>query len=65
MGPKFGRKNIKAMKEINIEKLGSLEMIYLSNRIRFCRGDKGTLIVLSKIKSSTLSKNFKEFIKIF
>ena len=65
IGPKFGRKNIKAMKEINNEQLGWLEITYLSNRIRICRGDKGTLFVLRKIKSPTLFNNFKEFIKSF
>ena len=64
IGPKFGRKNIKAMKEINNEQLGWLEITFLSNRLRICRGDKGTLFVLRKIKSPTLFKNFKEFIKI-
>ena len=65
MGPKFGRKNIKAMKVINNEQLGWLEITYLSNRLRICRGDKGTLFVLRKINSPTLFKNFKEFIKNF
>ena len=63
MGPKFGRKNIKAMKEINNEQLGWLEITYLSNNLRICRGDKGTLFVLRKINSPTLFNNFKEFIK--
>ena len=65
IGPKFGRKNIKAMKEINKEQLGWLEITYLSDRLRICRGDKGTLFVLRKINSPTLFKNFEEFIKIF
>ena len=65
IGPKFGRKNIKAMKEINNEQLGWLEITYLSNSLRSCRGDKGTLFVLRKIKSPTLFNNFKEFIEIF
>ena len=65
IGPKFGRKNIKAMKEINNEQLGWLEITYLSNKLRICRGDKGTLFVLRKINSSTLFKNFKEFIKLY
>ena len=64
-GPKFGRKNIKAIKEIKNEQLGWLEITYLSNKLRICRGDKGTLFVLRKIKSSTLITNFKQFIKIF
>ena len=65
IGPKFGRINIKAMKEINNEQLGWLEITYLSNKLRICRGDKGTLFVLRKINSPTLFKNFKEFIKIY
>ena len=65
IGPKFGRKNIKAMKEINNEQLGWLEITYLSNRLRICRGDKGTLFVLRKLNSPTLFKNFKEFTNIF
>ena len=65
IGPKFGRKNIKAMKEINNEQSGWLEITYLSNNLRICRGDKGTLFVLRKINSPTLFKNFKEFIKIY
>ena len=65
IGPKFGIKNIKAMKEINYEQLGWLKITYLSNRLRICRGDKGTLFVLRKINSPTLFKTFKKFIKIF
>ena len=65
IGPKFGRKNINAMNEINNEQLGWLEITYLSNKLRICRGDKGTLFVLRKINSPTLFKNFEEFIKIF
>ena len=65
IGPKFGRKNIKAIKEINNEQLGWLDITYLSNKLRICRGDKGTLFVLRKINSQTLFKNFKEFIRAF
>ena len=65
IGPKFGRKNIKAMKEINNEQLGWLEITYLSNNLRICRGDKRTLFVLRKINSRALFNNFKEFIKVY
>ena len=65
IGPKLGRKNIKAMQEINNEQLGWLEITYLSNKLRICRGDKGTLFVLRKINSTTLFKNFQEFIKVY
>jgi len=37
------------IKEINNEQLGWLEITYLSNKLRVCRGDKGTLFVLRKI----------------
>jgi len=53
------------MKEINYEQLGWLKITYLSNRLRICRGDKGTLFVLRKINSPTLFATFKEFIRIF
>ena len=65
IGPKFGRKNIKAIKEINNDQIGWLEITYLSDKLRICRGDKGTLFVLRKINSPTLFNNFKEFIKIY
>ena len=65
IGPKFWRKKIKAMNEINNEKVGWLKITYLINRIRICRDDKRTLFVLKKINSPALFKNFKEFIKIF
>ena len=65
IGPKFGRKNIKAMKEINNEQLGWLEITYLSDNLRICRGDKGTLFILRKKNLPTLYKNFKEFMKIY
>ena len=65
IGPKYGRKNIKAMKEINNEQLGWLEITYLSNRLIICIGDKGALLVLRKINSPSLFKNFKEFIKMY
>ena len=65
IGPKFCRKNIKAMNEINNEKVGWSEITYLSNRLRICRGDKGHLFVLRKINSPILFNNFKEFLKSF
>ena len=63
IGPKFGRKKIKALNEISNEQKGWLEITYLSNRLRICRGDKGTLFVLRKTNQPTLFKDFMEFIK--
>ena len=65
IGPKFGRKKIKGMNNIINEQKGWLEITYLSNRLRICRGDKGTLFVLRKIDTPILFKKFKEFIKSF
>ena len=59
------KKNIKSIKEINNEQLGSLERTYLINRFGIRRADKGSLFVLRKINSPTLFKNLKEIIKIF
>ena len=63
IGPKFGRKKIKALNEISNEQKGWLEITYLSNRLRICRGDKGTLFVLRKTNQPTLFRDFMEFIK--
>ena len=63
IGPKFGRKNIKAMKEINNEQLGWLEITYLSNNLRICRGDKGTLFTLVRKNNEELFIKFEEFMK--
>ena len=53
------------MNEITKEQKGWLEITYLSNRIRICRGDKGTLFVLRKVDIPNLFKSFEEFIKSF
>ena len=63
IGPKFGRKKIKALNEISNEQKGWLEITYLSNRLRICRGDKGTLFVLRKTNQPILFRDFMEFIK--
>ena len=64
IGPKFGRIKIKGLKEISNKQKGWLEITYLSNRLRICRGDKGTLFILRKINNAGLFKKFKEFMKI-
>ena len=65
VGPKFGRKKIKAIKKISNEQKGWLEITYLSKRLRICRGDKGTLFILRKINRTTLFNKFKEFFESF
>ena len=65
IGPKFGRRKIKALAEIRKEQTGWLDITYLSKNLRICRGDKGTLFVLNKINDESLFNKFQEFIKQF
>ena len=46
------------MKEINNEQLGWLEITYLSNKLRICRGDKRTLFGLKKNKFTDFIQEF-------
>ena len=65
IGPKFGRRKIKAVAEIRKEQTGWLDITYLSKNLRICRGDKGTLFVLNKINDEFLFKKFQDFVKQF
>ena len=65
IGPKFGRRKIKALAEIRKEQTGWLDITYLSKNLRICRGDKGTLFVLHKINDESLFNKFQEFVKQF
>ena len=65
IGPKVGMKKINALTKIKKEQTGWLEITFLNNDLRICRGDKGTLFVLKKIKDDLLFKRFQEFISIF
>ncbi len=65
LGPKLGSFKIKGLLNINREQKGWLDITYLSNNIRICRGDKGTLFVLLKKKNNSLYENFIEFNKCF
>ena len=51
------------MNDISNEQKGWLEITYLSNSLRICRGDKGKLFILRKLDTSNLFMKFKEFIK--
>ena len=62
IGPNFGRKKINALAEIKKEQKGWLKITFLNNDLRICRGDKGTLFVLRKIKNQTLFEKFQNFI---
>ena len=62
IGPNIGIKKIKALTRIKREQKGWLEITFLNNDLRICRGDKGTLFVLKKIKDEILYERFQEFI---
>ena len=63
IGPKLGFNKLRALAEIKKEQKGWLDITYLSNEIRICRGDKGTLFVLKKRSDEKLFKRFQGFIE--
>ena len=65
IGPKFGTRKIKALAEIKKEQKGWLDITYLSENLRICRGDKGTKFILNKINDESLFNKFQEFVNDF
>ena len=65
LGPKIGHYQVKGLAKIRKEQKGWLDITYLKNDIRICRGDKGTLFVLLKKNNVDLFNNFLEFNKSF
>jgi len=65
IGPKVGFTKLNALAEIKKEQNGWLDITYLSNNIRICRGDKGTLFLLKRRIDQKLFIRFEEFIKKF
>ena len=63
IGPYLGVRKINALAKIKKEQKGWLEITFLSKNLRICRGDKGTLFVLRRIKENILFDRFQEFIK--
>ena len=63
IGPNIGIKKINALTKIKKEQKGWIEITFLSSDLRICRGDKGTLFILRKIKDETLYKRFQKFIE--
>ena len=63
IGPQIGFKKVKALAEIKKEQKGWLDITYLSNELRICRGDKGTLFILKKKNNENLFKRFQGFIE--
>ncbi|CAE19476.1 conserved hypothetical [Prochlorococcus marinus subsp. pastoris str. CCMP1986] len=62
IGPYIGIRKINALTKIKKEQKGWLEITFLSKNLRICRGDKGTLFILRRIKDNILFERFQEFI---
>ena len=65
IGPLIGIRKIKALTRIKKEQKGWLDITFLNNDLRVCRGDKGTLFILRKIKDDILFDRFQEFMDDF
>ena len=65
IGPKLGHNKINALAQIKREQKGWLDITYLSDNLRICRGDKGTLFILMRRNDQKLFTKFEEFIEMF
>ena len=63
IGPKLGFTKLNAITRLKKEQKGWLDITYLSNNLRICRGDKGTLFVLKKRIDEKLFTRFEAFIR--
>ena len=63
IGPNIGITKLKALAKIKKEQKGWLDITYLSNNLRICRGDKGTLFALIRKNNEKLFNKFEEFMK--
>ena len=65
IGPKIGFTKLRVLPQIKKEQKGWLDITYLSNKLRICRGDKGTIFILRRIDDVKLFTKFEKFIKNF
>ena len=65
IGPDVGFTKLNALAKIKKEQTGWLDITYLSNNLRICRGDKGTLFLLIRRNDEQLFTKFEEFVKRF
>ena len=65
IGPSIGTRKLNALTKIKGKQEGWLEITFLIKDFRICRGDKGTLFILRKIKDKILFKRYQQFIKSF
>ena len=65
IGPKIGSTKLTALAQIKREQKGWLDITYLGDNLRICRGDKGTLFLLKRIIDEKFFTRFEEFIRKF
>ena len=65
IGPTIRFTKLKALAKLRKEQKGWLDITYLSENIRICRGDKGTLFVLMRRIDEKLFLKFEEFVESF
>ena len=65
LGPNIRKRKFNVLTKIKKEQKGWLEITFLNNDLRICRGDKGTLFILRKVKDEILFRKFEEFIASF
>ena len=63
IGPNIGFTKLKALAQIKKEQKGWLDITYLSDNLRICRGDKGTLFTLVRRNNEELFTKFEKFIE--
>ena len=61
IGPRVGFSKLKALAKIKREQKGWLDITYLSENLRICRGDKGTLFTLVRRNDEELFCEFEDF----
>ena len=62
IGPSIGSTKLKTLASIKREQKGWLDISYVSNSLRICRGDKGTLFALVRRNNEKLFTKYEEFI---
>ena len=65
IGPNIGFTKLNTLFKIKRDQKGWLDITYLSNDLRICRGDKGTLFILVRRNDEKLFLKFESFINKF
>ena len=65
IGPNIGFTKLTALSQIKREQKGWLDITYLSEDLRICRGDKGTIFTLVRRNDEKLFTRFEKFINSF